>query len=188
MRGHIRRRGEHSFEYIVDIGTASAQRCQSCRRRFWVERKPKECCPRCGGAACRDRGAPPRDQGRLRHAQGVRGGPRQGPGCRGGAELHAADQGHGQGVPAHRVAAHGQGQPATDHLRQLRDAHPRAHHPAPGQPCSCRSSPQRRSTPSTPTSQNTVASTAAGRSRPPRCAACTPSCTGPVTTPCAGDA
>ena len=49
MRGHIRRRGEHSFEYIVDIGTASAQRCQDCKRRFWVERKPKEYCPRYGG-------------------------------------------------------------------------------------------------------------------------------------------
>ena len=49
MRGHIRRRGEHSYEYIVDIGTASAQRCQVCNRRFWVERKPKECCPKCGG-------------------------------------------------------------------------------------------------------------------------------------------
>ena len=49
MRGHIRRRGEHSFEYIVDIGTASAQRCQGCNRRFWVERKPRESCPRCGG-------------------------------------------------------------------------------------------------------------------------------------------
>jgi integrase/predicted RNA-binding Zn-ribbon protein involved in translation (DUF1610 family) len=50
MRGHIRRRGEGSYEYIVDIGTASAQRCQACGRRFWLERKPRECCPRCGGA------------------------------------------------------------------------------------------------------------------------------------------
>jgi integrase/predicted RNA-binding Zn-ribbon protein involved in translation (DUF1610 family) len=49
MRGHIRRRGKASFEYIVDIGTASAQRCQGCGRRFWVERKPKESCPKCGG-------------------------------------------------------------------------------------------------------------------------------------------
>ena len=49
MRGSIRRRGEHSFEYIVDVGMASAQRCQSCGRRFWVERKPKGCCPKCGG-------------------------------------------------------------------------------------------------------------------------------------------
>ena len=39
----------HSYEYIVDIGTASAQRCQACGRRFWVERKPRECCPKCGG-------------------------------------------------------------------------------------------------------------------------------------------
>ncbi len=50
MRGHIRRRGEHSFEYIVDIGTASAQRCQGCNKRFWLERKPWESCPACGGA------------------------------------------------------------------------------------------------------------------------------------------
>jgi integrase len=49
MRGYIRRRGEHSFEYIVDIGTATAQRCQVCERRFWVEHKPRESCPRCGG-------------------------------------------------------------------------------------------------------------------------------------------
>ncbi len=49
MRGHIRRRGERSFEYIVDIGTAAAQRCQVCNRRFWIERKPRETCPKCGG-------------------------------------------------------------------------------------------------------------------------------------------
>jgi hypothetical protein len=44
VRGHIRRRGKTSFEYIVDIGIASAQRCQDCGRRFWVERKPKGGC------------------------------------------------------------------------------------------------------------------------------------------------
>jgi integrase/predicted RNA-binding Zn-ribbon protein involved in translation (DUF1610 family) len=49
MRGHIRRRGEHSYEYIVDVGMASAQRCQACGRRFWLERKPKANCPSCGG-------------------------------------------------------------------------------------------------------------------------------------------
>ena len=49
MRGSIRRRGEHSYEYIVDVGTATAQRCQVCRRRFWVERKLRESCPKCGG-------------------------------------------------------------------------------------------------------------------------------------------
>ena len=50
MRGHVRRRSEQgSFEYIVDIGLAAAQRCQDCGRRFWVERRPKERCPKCGG-------------------------------------------------------------------------------------------------------------------------------------------
>ena len=49
MRGHIRKRGEQSYEYIVDIGTAAAQRCTTCNRRFWLERKPKERCPKCGG-------------------------------------------------------------------------------------------------------------------------------------------
>ncbi len=48
MRGSVRRRGD-SWEYNVDIGVAAAQRCQSCGRRFWVERKPRESCPRCGG-------------------------------------------------------------------------------------------------------------------------------------------
>jgi integrase len=52
MRGHIRHRGEEragSWEYIVDTGMAAAQRCQSCGRRFWVERKPKDVCPKCDG-------------------------------------------------------------------------------------------------------------------------------------------
>ena len=49
MRGHIRRRGSASFEYIVDVGTAPAQRCEGCNKRFWLERKPKESCPACGG-------------------------------------------------------------------------------------------------------------------------------------------
>jgi integrase/ribosomal protein L37E len=49
MQGHIRRRSPHSYEYIVDVGSASAQRCQRCGKRFWVERQPKERCPSCGG-------------------------------------------------------------------------------------------------------------------------------------------
>jgi integrase len=52
MRGSIRHRGEEragSWEYIVDIGLAAAQRCQSCKKRFWVERRPKERCPSGGG-------------------------------------------------------------------------------------------------------------------------------------------
>jgi site-specific recombinase XerD len=51
MRGHIRKRGEPgSWEYIVDIGLAAAQRCESCKKRLWIERRPRESCPRCGGA------------------------------------------------------------------------------------------------------------------------------------------
>jgi integrase len=49
MRGHIRKRGASSYEYIVDVGTAAAQRCEVCNRRFWLERRPREACPSCGG-------------------------------------------------------------------------------------------------------------------------------------------
>src|SRR5665647_2476578 len=50
MRGHVRRRGEPgSWEYIVDVGIAAAQRCEGCGKRFWVERRPKVKCPKCGG-------------------------------------------------------------------------------------------------------------------------------------------
>jgi integrase len=50
MRGHLRKRGEPgSWEYIVDVGLAAAQRCQDCNKRLWIERRPKESCPRCRG-------------------------------------------------------------------------------------------------------------------------------------------
>ena len=100
MRGSIRHRGEEragSWEYIVDIGMAAAQRCQGCNKRFWVERRPKETCPKCGGELDRDRGAPPRDQGRLCDPQGVPGGDEQAPGGRRAADLHGSHQGDGQG-------------------------------------------------------------------------------------------
>jgi integrase len=53
MRGHVRHRGESScgsWEYIVDVGLAAAQRCTACNKRLWVERRPQEQCPKCGGA------------------------------------------------------------------------------------------------------------------------------------------
>jgi integrase len=51
VRGHVRRRGEPgSWEYIVDIGLAAAQRCTICNKRFWVERRPRDKCFKCGGA------------------------------------------------------------------------------------------------------------------------------------------
>ena len=49
MQGHIRRRGNASYEYIVDVGAAAGQRCSACGRRFWVERRPRPACPRCAG-------------------------------------------------------------------------------------------------------------------------------------------
>src|ERR1035437_2804279 len=50
MRGHTRKRAEPgSWECIVDVGLAAAQRCQNCNKRLWVERRPQETCPKCGG-------------------------------------------------------------------------------------------------------------------------------------------
>ncbi len=48
MMGSTRPRGS-TWEYLVDVGKADAQRCTLCSRRFWVERKLKESCPHCGG-------------------------------------------------------------------------------------------------------------------------------------------
>ena len=188
MRGHIRRRGEHSYEYIVDIGMASAQRCQVCKRRFWVERKPKGCCPRCGGELAETE----------ERRRAIKGGFATRRECEAAlAKVLAALEAQTFRPPTRitvkafllrRVAAHRQRHPAPDHLRKLRDARARAHHPASGCPCSYRSS--------SPAAINglyayllrsTVASAAAGGCRGPRCAASTPSCTAPVATPCAGE-
>ena len=49
MQGHVRKRCKSSCEYIADIGIAASQRCQGCGRRFWIERRPKAECPKCGG-------------------------------------------------------------------------------------------------------------------------------------------
>jgi integrase len=49
MQGHVRRRGKASWEYIADVGLHPAQRCQTCHQRFWVERRLKVECPKCGG-------------------------------------------------------------------------------------------------------------------------------------------
>ena len=49
MRGHVRRRTPRSYEYIVDVGMAAAQRCSVCGKRFWLERRPLRACPACGG-------------------------------------------------------------------------------------------------------------------------------------------
>ena len=49
MQGHVRKRGKGSWEYIADVGVHAAERCQECGRRFWVERRPRQICPKCGG-------------------------------------------------------------------------------------------------------------------------------------------
>jgi integrase/predicted RNA-binding Zn-ribbon protein involved in translation (DUF1610 family) len=50
MQGSLRRRGPAgSWEYLIDIGFQRAQRCGSCGKRFWVERRPRPTCPSCGG-------------------------------------------------------------------------------------------------------------------------------------------
>jgi integrase len=49
MQGHVRARAAGSWEYTIDVGKAAAQCCQTCGRRFWVERRAKAICPHCGG-------------------------------------------------------------------------------------------------------------------------------------------
>jgi integrase len=55
VRGRVRKResrkpgGKASWEFAVDLGDASAQRCAACKRVTWVERKPLGACPQCGG-------------------------------------------------------------------------------------------------------------------------------------------
>src|SRR5450759_29221 len=49
MQGHVRKRGRASWEYIADIGVHASERCQGCGRRFWIERRPRQVCPKCGG-------------------------------------------------------------------------------------------------------------------------------------------
>lgn len=47
MRGHVRKRA--TWEFILELGDWSAERCCNCGRRFWVERRPRKRCPKCGG-------------------------------------------------------------------------------------------------------------------------------------------
>jgi len=56
MRGSVTHRGSPgSWTYRVDVGDSPAQRCPACaavgRRpsRWWVERRPLDSCPNCGG-------------------------------------------------------------------------------------------------------------------------------------------
>jgi len=118
MQGHVRKRGKDSWEYIADIGMHAAERCQECGRRFWIERRPRQVCPKVRRQAHRDRGAPPADEERLRDAQGGADGDEQAPGgsreSRGpvtGPNLHQVSADARHGVEAEHVGklAHGAG-------------------------------------------------------------------------------
>ncbi len=50
MRGHIRRRGSPgTWTITYELGMQPAQRCTLCNRRFWIDRRALEVCPKCGG-------------------------------------------------------------------------------------------------------------------------------------------
>ncbi len=50
MRGHIRRRGSPgSWTITYEVGRQPAQRCVVCDRRHWIDRRPLNACPKCGG-------------------------------------------------------------------------------------------------------------------------------------------
>ena len=150
MQGHIRRRGKGgSYEYIIDIGAAQAQRCQGCGRRFWVERgrwKPAR------AALGRSRLAEERRRqtkagfASRKEAQSALNKVLVG---RGRAQLRGTQQGDTGAVPHRRVAAGHRVHGAPHHLPLLRAA--RRWHIAPhlGSRCHCSRSPEHRSTPST---------------------------------------
>lgn len=46
-RGIVRKRGK-TYGYIIELGSQRKQRCD-CGFKTWVERKPLETCPKCGG-------------------------------------------------------------------------------------------------------------------------------------------
>ena len=50
MQGHIRKRdGSSTWTVTYEVGKQPAQRCAACDGRFWVDRRPLEACPKCGG-------------------------------------------------------------------------------------------------------------------------------------------
>ena len=119
MKGHIRRRGA-SWEFIIDVGMAAAQRCEGCGRRFWVERKPKAVCPACGGTLAETEERRRQTQAGFADEERLPGGDGQGDLRHRGAALRAAGPPDREGVPAEGVAAGDRGHGAGDHLQKLR--------------------------------------------------------------------
>lgn len=47
MRGHINKRS--TWQFVIDLGLRPLQRCPACRKRYWIEEKRLDVCPRCSG-------------------------------------------------------------------------------------------------------------------------------------------
>ena len=149
MRGHIRRRGEASYEYIVDVGMSEAQRCHACRRRFWLERKPREACPRCGGELTETE----------ERRRAIKGGFATRKDCEAALAKILVSLEAQSFTPPTKVTVKqfltGEWLPTVkgslrpDDLRLVCDAHPRAHPAASRRPAAAEAHPAR-STPSTP--------------------------------------
>ena len=187
MRGSIRQRGG-TWELNADVGKAEAQRCATCNKRTFVERRPLEHCPRCGGEELVE------TVERRRVIQGGFATRREAQAALN--KILTAVQARTYVPPSHVTVKQfllgewlptvkGTLRPTTyaSYKMLAESTSSRA-----SARSSCRSSRQAPSTLFTRTSQNTAACAARVRSRPPRYAACTPCCTAPVTTPCAGDA
>lgn len=49
MRGHVRRHGS-GWAVVIDLGSnIPCMQCRSCRRRYWLDRRPLAECRQCGG-------------------------------------------------------------------------------------------------------------------------------------------
>jgi len=50
MRGYVRQRGR-TWSWTINLGVQPRQCCQNaeCGAKFWIDRRPHECCPECGG-------------------------------------------------------------------------------------------------------------------------------------------
>ena len=186
MRGHIRRRGSASFEYIVDVGSGPGATLRGLQQALLAGAQAQGLLPGLWRQAARDRGAPPRHQGRLCQPQGGPGGDGQGDGGSRGEKLRRAEQADGARVPHQGVAAGDRSDGAADDLPLLRAARAvphRAPHRFAARWRRCSGQP---STPSTPSSPAKASATASAVSRPARCITSMSACTAPSVTPCAG--
>ena len=187
MRGHIRRRGDPgSWEYIIDVGMAAAQRCQSCGHRFWMERKAQALLPEVRRDAARDaRNVAARRRPVLPAART----PRR-PCARSWRRSRSAATWCHRGSPCGSTCSRsGCRQSKAPCDRPRSPATPptsRATSCRRWDRCSSHVSPPKRSTPSMPNCWRTVACKARAPSPPPPCVACMRPCIGLSRMPCAG--